>query len=350
MSNTGVTLINSDSTVSTMYMVAATTGNTPANPTNMSLSQISAMSSDVKSFTYDSSNPTTPTTTNSVTQLTNGAVHTYVYVWFGTDPTSNTNTPSTVVTTFRSNGRMLGTSTQNSNLTDPIIQWSGGTDSNGNQIYYTYKKRVVNITNNSSSTIQVKSLGGSSGTIPGVTSGNTCPGTIGLYTSDAISVASKMTATINGAYPSEPYTTIQIWKGTASSLTVGTSTADCVQIINPVLYTNSANCSGSGTTITCTWNASNTTLTITDTNGNGNGGDGGKSNDESCTVGTECASGVCSGGKCVAKDTGGGFPWWGWLLIAIAAIVIIGLIIWAVSRSGKSDSETITPEELAAQQ
>ncbi len=58
------------------------------------------------------------------------------------------------------------------------------------------------------------------------------------------------------------------------------------------------------------------------------------SNTSGCNSGLTCVDGTCQ----TTPADGGGFPWWGWLIIAIVVVIIVGIIIYLATR-GKSGEE-----------
>lgn len=359
MSTSGVTLINTEPS-STMYMVSATGGNSRTSPTNMDWTQIMTSNSGATSqqFTYDSNHPITQSTTNSVTQSTGGSSTTYMYVWINKgDPSStgNTTTLSDVVTSVSGNGLMV-TSTSTSTKTVPtgaIIQYTGNA-TGVNNLFYVYNKDELTVKNNSSSTIQIQTKVSSTSTIPGRTSTGVCPATItfpsSIGSSQTNSAVRQITAngstTIVSAFPTDlngaAFTSLNIWTGSTVSAGTGVSSS---LIFRPVDFMSFHDCHISPATLQMSWNQTDKSVTITDVPANGGTGGIG----QPCAVPSDCTSGACKGGVCVASGTttdtnGGGFPWWGWLIIVIIVIIIIGLIIFAVSRSKKKKGVTSTTE------
>lgn len=79
----------------------------------------------------------------------------------------------------------------------------------------------------------------------------------------------------------------------------------------------------------------NGTLDVTDKSS----GDGiNLPNEAACNVNSDCYSNICDKNICIGKSGDQGFPWWGWLIIAITIIIIIIVIIFIFSSSKKKDN------------
>lgn len=350
MSTNGLTIINTFSG-STVYIVSAINGNSSASPTNMNWNQINMSNTNISSheLTYDSSSPLNPTMNNSINVSTGGNTVTYIYAWINRgNPSSNTTILSDVVTAFNNNGLMVsnGSTSTTTIPTGAIIQYTGKVNNNNN-IYYVYNKSALTVQNNTSSTVQIRTEANSTNTINNRSSSGACPTSITFpstttssSTNSAVqSINVRSSSTIVSAFPNMPngaeYTLFEVWKG--SNVSSGT-TVNYVLLFRPVDFMSFQDCISSSPSINASWNQSTMTITLTD----GSNDNGKASNGQPCTVNSDCSSSICgSNGTCQApSNTGGGFPWWGWLIIAIIVIIIIGIIIFALTRSKNKKKST----------
>ena len=370
MSNPNIIVINSQPPASSggssvMYVVFTTTGSSGTAPTNMTWTQINMADSSATSqmFTYDSNNPITATSGNSVSSAANSTGITYAYVWINKgDPSAsgNTTTTSDVVTAFKSDATMNtvgSTSSNTTSLNAPIIQFNDDT-SNSDRSYWVYNRSALNVENNSSSTLQLQTMANNSNSISGRTSNGICPSRLGFpsntngsSTKSAVkSVSANSTVTILSAFPSASHTTITVWRG--GNISVNT-VPNYALVFRPVDLSASQDCNGTRQlTLLAQWSQSDSKLIITDAPDDDMTGN--LPNGSPCIINSDCASNKCTGGTCSdgnGDGNGGGFPWWGWLLIALAIIIVIIIIIWAVRRSGKSDdTDKLSNESEALQE
>jgi len=360
MSNSNIVVINSQPPASSggssvMYVVFTTTGSSGTAPTNMTWAQINMADSSANSqiFTYDSNSPITPTSNNSVSAAANSTGITYAYIWINRgDPSAsgNTTTTSDVVTAFKSDATMntIGsTSTSNTALNAPIIQFNGDT-STSDRSYWVYNRSPLIVRNSSSSTLQLQTMANNSNSISGRNSNGICPSSLGFpssstgsNTKSAVqSVSTNNTARILSAFPTTSHTTISIWQGGNNS---ANTIPDYALVFRPIDLSASQDCNGSRqVTLLAQWSQNNSTLTITDAPDDDMSGN--LPSGSSCLINSDCASGICSNGTCTNSgssdggDGNGGLPWWGWLWIILGIIIVIALIIAVIYRYSKGDN------------
>jgi hypothetical protein len=352
----GISLINvesgSDGKGITLWAIW-TTGS-PSPVTNLTLTALNAQSqpnqSDVVSMTYSSKSPLKQGNGNFVSIATN-TTSTMVYIWT-VDPSKSPDVASVVASQFDATGQLVpgNTTTVQDNNSGYIIQNISINDSNNRAQYYVYNKRPLQVINNSNSTITVQTVGldtrfvsvtGSNAyTFPSSTSSTD-------ITSAVASIASgtSNTSKFTPAFPSKLYTGAYVWSGSTPSTG---ATADYALSFQPANYARLRSSATSPPTLSGAFDPDKNTLTITTSGSTPSNGT--KINGQTCSANIECISGNCSSGVCkppgTTSDTGnnGGLPWWGWLLIILGVVLVIGFVIFLIYRGTKGSGDSGTPD------
>ena len=337
-----------------MYVVWTTTAFTTSAPagtiagatSNQNYNQLmdNSTATTPVSFTYDGNS--IANTTNSVMRMTTTPVTT-AYVWINVNPTTSPTAPFDVITTFDNNGNIVAFDDPFDDPNINIIQ-NSGKRSNGTNLYYVYASRPLNIINNTTSVLQALAPSTSSNTVQLNQQPYPPPGDGRNPIFRILPGSGTFRAFI--ADPFLPNNNIFIWRGSPQTGNLADYAA------NLRIYDFLLQDSAPTPPVTMIVTLSDNTMTLSDivcstnrdcptgqTCSNGRcviSGDVGTS----CTTSSDCEQGLsCINATCqVPPSNGGGFPWWGWLLIGLTIVIIIVIFIIIVYHS-RSKPKVETP-------